>query len=125
EWILAGNALAPAFKPLSMHGQQQNAPLRGAPKTCFKEMHQRHTNFTKSNCFDFHCCSFFQLNQFCTSNSKSRKFREKQPASSSPTMYTIRYNPLSEISDTTNSTPTVGFKFPSRRSVDSENLTLS
>src|SRR5215472_2748101 len=59
--ILSGNALAPAFRAVSMHGQEQDAALRGATKAGFKEMHQRHMNLAQSNGFNFHCCSLTAL----------------------------------------------------------------
>ena len=52
--LLAGNALAPAFEAIAVHGDQHDAPGVGAPKARLEEVDERHVQFAKSNGFNFH-----------------------------------------------------------------------
>src|SRR5689334_8712678 len=57
ERIFTGNAFAPSIRTVSMHGDQQDAALSGAPETGFEEMHQGHLDFTQRDCFNSHSFS--------------------------------------------------------------------
>src|SRR5476649_2625487 len=52
--IFACHTLAPPFGAVRMERDQENAAFRGPSKTGFKEMDQRHMNFSQSNGFNLH-----------------------------------------------------------------------
>src|SRR3954453_6665723 len=52
--LLAGNALAPAFHAVTMHGNQDDAASVGAPKARLEEMDERHLQFANCDGFNLH-----------------------------------------------------------------------